>query len=266
MLPKMCSRIVVVVIFCCHSAATLAAREVVLGFIGEPNSSAHRGVRQGLNEANAQGEFLGVSYRLLDVARADDLPANVTAVIAAVNGEHLVQIAADFHGIPVLNIAAPETYLREDCVDNLLHVLPSVAMRDDAERQWRRAHPGSQARARAWHKTFRKYAAAQLNIRFRDEFGEDMTDIAWSGWAAVKLLADTIVRQAERGSAGLLQVLKTNLAFDGQKGVDMSFRETGQLRQPLLLVDQDKIVSEAPVRGVVDTSDLDSLGIAHCPK
>ena len=46
----------------------------------------------------------------------------------------------------------------------------------------------------------------------------------------------------------------------------MSFRETGQLRQPLLLVDGDRIVGEAPVRGVVDTTYLDSLGVPFCPK
>ena len=44
----------------------------------------------------------------------------------------------------------------------------------------------------------------------------------------------------------------------------MSFRDTGQLRQPLLLVAGDHVLGEAPVRGVVEIEDLDSLGATHC--
>jgi hypothetical protein len=47
-------------------------------------------------------------------------------------------------------------------------------------------------------------------------------------------------------------------------GTDMNFRPTGQLRQPLLLVEDGKIAGEAPVRGVAD--DLDSLGNVECEK
>jgi hypothetical protein len=54
------------------------------------------------------------------------------------------------------------------------------------------------------------------------------------------------------------------MAFDGQKGVPHTFRDTGQLRQPLLLVEAGKLVGEAPVPGVVDTNDLDSLGLTSC--
>ena len=47
----------------------------------------------------------------------------------------------------------------------------------------------------------------------------------------------------------------------------MSFRVTGQLRQPLLLVENGKLLNEeAPVRGVVDPDDYDSLGITGCSK
>ena len=84
--------------------------------------------------------------------------------------------------------------------------------------------------------------------------------------AAMKLLSDTIVRQPALAGEDLMEELKTNLAFDGQKGIDMSFRETGQLRQPLLLIDADEIVGEAPVRGIVDSSNLDSLGVPFCTK
>ena len=58
--------------------------------------------------------------------------------------------------------------------------------------------------------------------------------------------------------------LKNELTFDGQKGSNMNFRKNGQLRQLILLVENDKIITEAPVRGVAKPPTLDSLGILDC--
>jgi hypothetical protein len=44
----------------------------------------------------------------------------------------------------------------------------------------------------------------------------------------------------------------------------MSFRKNGQLRQMLLIVEGPSIVGEAPVKGVVNPADLDSLGPVDC--
>ncbi|MDY6982158.1 MAG: hypothetical protein SV422_03630, partial [Pseudomonadota bacterium] len=55
------------------------------------------------------------------------------------------------------------------------------------------------------------------------------------------------------------------LVFDGQKGLNQTFRNNGQLRQPLLLVDANgELLGEAPVRGVANVDDLDSLGLPGC--
>ncbi len=244
----------------------LRADEITVLYVGAADSSAHLGARQGLSEANAQGEFMGVQYRMVTVAEMDQTKLTPVAIIAATQPTRLSQLVANYPDLALLNTTAKDTALREQCRGNLFHIIPSTAMLTDAERQWVQNASGSTAQARAWHHTFRKYAASQLNIRFKDQFGISMDDEAWAGWAAMKLLADTIVRQPTLTGAALIEELKTNLAFDGQKGVDMSFRETGQLRQPVLLVEQDKIVGEAPVRGIVDSSDLDSLGLAFCPK
>jgi len=48
--------------------------------------------------------------------------------------------------------------------------------------------------------------------------------------------------------------------------VPQRFRDTGQLRQPILLVENGKLVGEAPVPGVVDSNDLDSLGGTSCKR
>lgn len=248
------------------ASASVAASDINIMYLGEADTSAHLGARQGLAEANAQGEFLNITYRLITADNDAAGQMSPVAIIAAVNPARLGRIADQYPDLPVLNVTASATTLREACVDNLFHIGPSDAMIADAERQWQRKEAGSPAQARAWHWTFRKYAAAQLNQRFREQFERDMDDAAWAGWAALKLLADTIVRQPGLSGGALIDELKTNLAFDGQKGSDMSFRETGQLRQPLLLVDAERVVGEAPVRGVVSTTNLDSLGLPFCPK
>jgi hypothetical protein len=248
------------------TTAVACAQELSIVYVGEADAAAALGARQGLAEAVAQGEFLGITFRLVSADEPQAQDAAPVAIIAAVNATRLLQIAEQNPDVPVFNTTAGDTILREFCRDNLFHVGPSDAMLEDAERQWQRKAPGSPAQARAWHRTFRKYAAAQLNGRFRERFGRDMDDDAWAGWAALKLLSDTLVRQPALSGTRLIEELQTNLAFDGQKGIGMSFRETGQLRQPLLLVENDKIVGEAPVRGIVGTTNLDSLGLAFCPK
>ena len=45
----------------------------------------------------------------------------------------------------------------------------------------------------------------------------------------------------------------------------LNFRATGQLRQPLLITENDVLVGEAPMRGVANIEDLDRLGINECP-
>lgn len=241
-------------------AAAQQTLDVPLAFVGPADSTARRGAEQGLAEAQVQGEFLGQQYRL------DAEPGSAVAIVAALPADELLKLAAAHPGTPVLNVTAADDGLRDDCRPNLFHVLPSVRMTADAVAQWRKAHPDDTlAEARAWHPAFEKYAASQLNNRYTERFDAPMDDPAWAGWAAVKLVSDTVAREQAASPEVLLDALRNRLAFDGQKGVDMSFRSDGQLRQPLLLVQGDKIVGEAPVRGVVDIEDLDSLGPARCP-
>ena len=231
--------------------------DVAIAFVGERTGSAWSGAQQGLDEARVQGEFLGQRYTLTDK------PAGAAAIVAALPTEALLSLAAQHPNTPILNIGTGDDAARKACRPNLLHVLPSSAMLAAATAQWRSKHPDDQVEARAWHSTFEKYAASQLNHRYSEKFARPMEDAAWAGWAAVKVVSDTVARLQSAESAGLLAALRGDLAFDGQKGVDLSFRPDGQLRQPLLLVREGKLVGEAPVRGVADT--LDSLGKSECP-
>ncbi len=117
---------------------------------------------------------------------------------------------------------------------------------------------------RAWHWTFERYGAPQLNQRFRRLADRDMTSGDWAAWAAVRAVADavTMVRSADRTTVG--QALRSQaLSVDLYKGVRGNFREwNGQLRQPILLTTHNAVISVAPLEGFehqVDT--LDTLGL-----
>ena len=249
------------------AAAQDGTRSVRLAFIGPADGEAWAGAQQGLVEANAQGKFLGLNFSLLHFDDHRDLePGSAAAVIVDVSALRAVKIAESLPDTAVINTTAEDDELRDGCMANLLHTIPSLAMRDDAIQQWQRKSPQSMAAARAWHETFRKYAAAQLNKRYTERTARPMSDAAWAGWAAVRVVSDTAARQQSAEPTELLEALKGDLAFDGQKGMDLSFRDTGQLRQPLLLVEDGRIVGEAPVRGIVDPGNLDSLGLATCLK
>ncbi len=241
--------------------------EVNLAFVGDENHPAYLGAKQGLNEANLQGQFLGQKYTLTTIASKDALNidyANYLTVVTAVDRGTFLAISNKFPDMSVFNLLIEDDDLRTMCLPNALHIIPSQRMRSDAVTQWKKKKPDSTAVAQAWHPDFEKYAGRDLNKRFVKAFQTRMDDHAWGGWAAVKMTSDTVARENITEPAKLLSYLKTKLLFDGQKGIEMNFRPTGELRQPLILVEGDKIVGEAPVRGV--SEDLDSLGITDCAK
>jgi hypothetical protein len=263
------TRPLVAVILLALTAAAGAAHAggLRLAYVGPEDSNALLGARQGLDEANLQGRFLGMSYSL-DIIAPEALggfdPQPYMAVISAADRDTLLQLSELAPDRPVFNVVLDDDALREACKANVLHVFPSAAMKRDAIAQWQQKHAQSRVSAVAWHPDFVKFAARDLNKRFKEAFSTPMDSESWAGWAAVKMSTDAIARAKPADARSLLAHLRTSLSFDGQKGVDMTFRETGQLRQPLLLIEDGVLLGEAPVRGVADADDLDSLGPATC--
>lgn len=248
-------------------AAAEESAEVEILFVGDQGSSAWSGASQGLIEANTQGKFLGKTFRLVQLPGAGEIlsQSRPAAVVVAADAGTLEKVARTLPGTAVFNVTLDDDGLRSRCGGNILHVLPSKAMKRDALSQWKAKHPDSDARALAWHASAVKYAGQQLNQRYSRANGKPMDDEAWAGWAAVKLLSDTVVRANSSDGGKVLDFIRTQLEFDGQKGVDMTFRANGQLRQTLLLVEGEQIVGEAPVKGVAQgVEDLDSLGNVDC--
>ena len=247
------------------------SENVQLLYVGPAETSTAKGALQGLKEANVLGRFTGHGYQLTQVDNSEKLGNAVTnlqpaAVLAALDSCKLLAVSALFAdaGVAVFNLAAGDDTLRQQCRPNLLHVGPSDRMRSDAVDQWRKRSDSPDVEALAWHQDFRKFAGRELNNRFRRTHRAPMDDGAWAGWAAVKMIAEAVARTRSTSPSDILVYLKEEMQFDGQKGVPHTFRDTGQLRQPLLIVENSELAGEAPVRGVVETDDLDSLGLATC--
>ena len=255
-----------IVFLSCASAVT--ALEIRLAYVGSTDETAWLGVLQGQHEANIQGRFLNQTYVVEamtpeGLAKSEQPPA---AIVAAGDAAALKSLSEAVPGVAVFNVTAGDDGLRQVCTINLLHVLPSDAMRSDAVAQWLQKNPDASVEAWAWHPKFVKYAARDLNKRFLKVQGAAMDDDAWAGWAAVRMVAEAVIRTQSIEPSALLAFMKTEIAFDGQKGVPHTFRDTGQLRQRLLIVEAGELAGEAPVRGVADTTDLDSLGLPSCQR
>ena len=253
----------------CSGLVVAAPITIRLAYVGDKGNSAYTGALQGLSEANLQGQFLNQQYVLDTFTAAEALNMDYSphlAVIAALDHATYRKLLDNLPNVPVFNVTLEDDDLRAACAPNALHIPASRQMKLDAVAQWQKKNPGAQVTAQTWHHEFVKFAARDLNKRFTKNFKRPMDDAAWAGWAAVKMSSDTVARENMTDPAKLLAYLKTSLLFDGQMGIEMTFRATGQLRQPLLLVENGRIAGEAPVKGVVNPTDLDSLGNVECGK
>jgi hypothetical protein len=252
--------------------AMATAQEVRVVYVGPSAGSVWHGYLLGQDEANILGHFTGQTYTTQQMRPEDILETGLdplpAAVVAATNAETLIRLSAKLapFGVAVLNVKAEEDALRRACLSNLLHITPSARMKADAVAQWQKKHPEAKVQAQAWHPEFMKFAARDLNKRFRKAHNLPMDADAWAGWAAVKMLSETVARTQSTAPARILTYLREEMGFDGQKGVPHTFRDTGQLRQPLLIVQQGKLLGEAPVLAVAEFTDLDSLGLPACPQ
>jgi ABC transporter substrate binding protein (PQQ-dependent alcohol dehydrogenase system) len=116
---------------------------------------------------------------------------------------------------------------------------------------------------RAWHWTFERYGAPQLNQRFHRLAGRDMTSEDWAAWAAVRAVVDAVSAAGSAAPEAVRAALVAqDLSIDLYKGVRGNFRDwDGQLRQPLLLTTHNAVIATAPVEGFEHQFDtLDTLG------
>ena len=224
---------------------TLAySKDLPLYFYGDTSSNEWYGAIQGLQEANAQGKFLQLNYKLIHRTNLDDVKADKPyAVISSLSPAKLRQALVANPQIPFLNVSPIGEHFSSLCAPNLFYIRPHPSSLVTAEAAGK-AEGMIEAQAVLWHHSFKKYAAAQLNKRYKKNADRHMNSESWAGWASVKLFSDTIARNGPESEISIVNFLKKSLAFDGQKGKDLFFNSYNYLEQPLLLILDDKIVGE----------------------
>ena len=233
--------------------------------------SVERGVALGATEAQRVAALLGRELVLISSPEPDELISRDSQVLVGgldeASYEVLSGLAAQ-HRRVFFNIGCPSDVLRGmRCRRTTFHIIPSDAMRRDAIRL---VGPEGDApdSIEAWHGSLERYGAAQLNHRFRAEYGASMDSAAWNAWMAVKIAWETAARVRGFETARVIAWLEdARTRFDGHKGRALSFRSWDhQMRQPLYRLEvgaPDSIV-EIPLlerRSAASVADqLDRIG------
>ena len=116
----------------------------------------------------------------------------------------------------------------------------------------------------AWHWSWERHGAPQLEGRFQKQAKRPMRSFDWAAWTAVKAVAEAVQRTGSADFAAVSGHLRSEEAvFDGFKGNRMNFRPwDNQLRQPILLATHNWVVARAPIDGFLHaTNTLDTLGL-----
>ncbi|MCH8237609.1 MAG: amino acid ABC transporter substrate-binding protein [Proteobacteria bacterium] len=117
--------------------------------------------------------------------------------------------------------------------------------------------------ADAWHWTWERHGAPQLNQRFEKLAKRRMDGADWAAWAAVKVVVEAVVRTRSTDVMAVAAYLKGDaLTLDGYKGNPSSFRPwDNQLRQPILLHTANAVAARAPIKGFLHPAEnMDTLG------
>jgi ABC transporter substrate binding protein (PQQ-dependent alcohol dehydrogenase system) len=117
--------------------------------------------------------------------------------------------------------------------------------------------------AAAWHWTWERHGAPQLNQRFEKRAKRTMRAADWATWAAVKSIVESVARTGSTDFPALVRYLKSDeLTLDVYKGTPASFRPwNNQLRQPILLHTHNAVIERAPLPQFLHSAnDLDTLG------
>ncbi len=115
----------------------------------------------------------------------------------------------------------------------------------------------------AWHWTWERNGAPQVNSRFaKKSGGRRMEGGDWAAWLAVKMIAQSALRTGSADFAKQRAYVLGDGSFDGDKGLAVSVRPWDhQVRQAILLAAPYEVVASAPVEGFLHrTNELDTLG------
>jgi ABC transporter substrate binding protein (PQQ-dependent alcohol dehydrogenase system) len=120
--------------------------------------------------------------------------------------------------------------------------------------------------AKAWHWSYLRHGAPQLNGRFERLNNRRMESKDWSAWVAIKTLVEAVLRVQSTNNDEIIEYITSDkLNLDGSKGISLSYKKkSNQLRQTILLTTSDNWVTiKAPLDDFQNNNNrLDTLGIS----
>lgn len=120
--------------------------------------------------------------------------------------------------------------------------------------------------ASAWHWSWDRHGAPQLEKRFEKKFKRPMRNTDWAAWMAVKAIAAAVqTTKSTKFSVLEKHLTSSDNLLDTFKGNASNFRPwNNQLRQPILLNTHNWVIDRAPIKGFLHhKNNLDTLGISE---
>lgn len=118
--------------------------------------------------------------------------------------------------------------------------------------------------ASAWHWSWERHGAPQLNKRFEKKAKRAMAAPDWAAWIGVKAIAGAVQDTKSTDFNTLIKhITNPDTVLDSFKGHAANFRTWNrQLRQPMLLHTDTWVVERAPLKGFLhQKNNLDTLGL-----
>lgn len=106
--------------------------------------------------------------------------------------------------------------------------------------------------------------AAQLQSRFVELAGRDMTPEDFGAWVAMRSIGEAVTRTGKADATSIRShVLSDDFELAAFLGRPLSYRGwDGQLRQPIPLVTAEALVAQAPLEGFLhEVNEMDTLGV-----
>ena len=116
---------------------------------------------------------------------------------------------------------------------------------------------------RAWHWSYLRHGAPQVNSRFERKYGRRMSDRDWAAWIAVKSVSEAVLRRKSSALASIREhLLDQDIKLDAFKGGAYNYRPwDNQLRQPILMATDNWVAAVAPHKAFLHAENkLDTLG------
>jgi len=115
----------------------------------------------------------------------------------------------------------------------------------------------------AWHRVVEQWGAAQLQSRFGKLSQRWMNNKDYAAWLAMRAIGEAVTQSKTNDAQQLFNfMLSDSFQLAGFKGRKLNFRPwSGQLRQPIPLVQPRSLVSQPPLEGFLHpVTELDTLG------